>query len=74
MARWLRALGVDCGFISGRRRTSIAGGREIAGFALALHGLGPADSLRVQSAGIGGERRLGWGIFVPAKAIVAAGG
>jgi CRISPR-associated protein Cas6 len=74
VTRGLRALGVDCGFISGRRRTSIAEGREIAGFALALHGLGPADSLRVQSAGIGGERRLGWGIFVPAKAIVAAEG
>ena len=46
--------------------------RKIAGFALALHGLGPADSLRIQRAGIGGERRLGWGMFVPAKAIIAA--
>ncbi len=72
--RRLRAFGVDCRFISGRRRTSSAGRREIAGFALSLHGLGPADSLRVQGAGIGGERRLGWGIFVPAKAIVAADG
>jgi len=74
VARWLRALDVDCRFISGRRRTANAGGREIAGFALALHGLGAEDSLRIQGAGLGGDRRLGWGIFVPAKAIVAAEG
>jgi CRISPR-associated protein Cas6 len=72
VAQWLRALDVDCRFISGRRRTSIADGREIAGYALALHDLGEADSLRIQGAGLGGNRRLGWGIFVPAKAIVAA--
>jgi hypothetical protein len=28
--------------------------------------------VRIQSMGLGGERRLGWGVFVPAKAIVAA--
>jgi CRISPR-associated protein Cas6 len=67
----LSALRVDCEFISGRRRQASAGGREIAGFALALHGLTPADSLRVQCFGIGGERRLGWGVFVPAKSIAA---
>ena len=72
VTRWLRALDVDCRFISGRRRTLAAGGREIVGYALALHGLGAADSLRIQGAGLGGDRRLGWGIFVPAKAIVAA--
>ena len=67
----LDELAVDCEFISGRRRQANAGGREIAGFALALHGLSAADSLRVQSLGIGGERRLGWGVFVPAKSIAA---
>jgi len=72
VTRWLRALDVECRFISGRRRVTSAGGREVAGFALALHGLHPADSLRIQGAGLGGDRRLGWGIFVPAKAIVAA--
>ena len=66
----LQRLGVTCGLISGRRRRADAGGREVAGFALTLHGLGPADSLRIQCEGIGCDRRLGWGIFVPAKAIV----
>jgi CRISPR-associated protein Cas6 len=70
--RALQALGVECALISGRPRQTSAGGREIAGFALALHGLSAADSLRVQSVGIGGDRQLGWGVFVPAKAIIAA--
>ena len=69
VARSLQRMGIDCGFISGRRRQGTAGGREIAGFALTLHGLGTADSLRIQCEGLGGDRRLGWGIFVPAKAI-----
>jgi CRISPR-associated protein Cas6 len=71
MRRILAALAIDCDFISGRAQHASAGGRDIAGFALALHGLAPADSLRVQREGIGGERRLGWGVFVPAKSIAA---
>jgi CRISPR-associated protein Cas6 len=70
--RLLRSLAIDCGLISGRPRQAHAGARAIAGFALALHGVSAADSLRIQCLGIGGDRRLGWGVFVPAKAIVAA--
>ena len=68
----LQRMRIACGLISGRRRRGDAGGREVAGFALTLHGLGSADSLRIQCEGLGGDRRLGWGIFVPAKAIVGA--
>jgi len=70
--RWLADIGVRCEFISGRPRRLAAAGREIVGFGLALHGLAPADSVRVQGAGIGGERRLGCGIFVPHKAIATS--
>jgi CRISPR-associated protein Cas6 len=70
----LQRMGIAGRFISGRRRSEQAGGRAIAGFALTLHGLGPTDSLRIQCEGIGEHRRLGWGIFVPAKAIVVADG
>jgi CRISPR-associated protein Cas6 len=72
IADTLRRMGVAARYISGRPRGGDAGGRKIAGYALALHGLGPADSLRIQREGIGGDRRLGWGVFVPAKAIFAA--
>ncbi len=68
----LRALEIDCEYISGGRRTGRAGGRTISGFALALHDLRPADSLHIQAVGIGSDRPLGWGIFVPAKEIAAA--
>ena len=44
-----------------------------AGFALSVHELDADDSIRLQAQGVGGDRRLGWGIFVPAKAITTAG-
>ena len=72
VVRWLAELGVRCEFISGRARSVGAEGREVVGYSLALHGLDPADSLRVQAEGLGGERRLGFGIFVPHKAIATS--
>jgi CRISPR-associated protein Cas6 len=72
VVRWLAALGVRCEFITGRARSVRDEGRDVVGYSLALHGLAPADSLRVQADGIGGERRLGFGIFVPHKAIATS--
>lgn len=72
VVRRLAELGVRCELISGRARSVRGEGREVVGYALALHGLAPADSLRVQAEGIGGERRLGFGIFVPHKAIATS--
>lgn len=69
--RRLAATGVVCECISGRRRTFLAGTREIVVFGLALHNVKPGDSLRVQCEGMGGERVLGCGIFVPHKSIAA---
>jgi CRISPR-associated protein Cas6 len=71
VAQWLTALGLANEFITGRRRTVAAAGREIAGFSVVLPGLGHADSLRVQFEGMGGDRALGCGIFVPYKSIAA---
>ncbi len=71
VARWLAARAVVCEFITGRRRTHRAGAREITGFSVVLHGVKPADSLSLQFEGIGDERGLGWGLFVPYKSILA---
>jgi CRISPR-associated protein Cas6 len=71
LAAALEALEVDCEFITGRRRTQRVGTEEVVGFSVALVGLRPEASLAVQCEGIGGERRLGWGIFVPHKSIAA---
>ena len=67
----LEDLAVACDLISGRPRHGVAGARAIAGFALTLHGVSAADSVRIQGLGIGGDRRLGWGLFVPAKSMAA---
>ncbi len=72
VAAGLAALDVTSPFISGRERRDDAGARTIRGFALSVHELSPAASLRLQAAGIGADRALGWGIFVPAKAITMA--
>jgi CRISPR-associated protein Cas6 len=48
------------------RRTLSIHGREVVGFALRVTALAPAASLRLQGLGLGGRRRFGCGIFVPA--------
>jgi CRISPR-associated protein Cas6 len=48
------------------RRTLRIREREIVGFAVRVDDLGPEGSLRLQAVGIGGRRRFGCGIFVPA--------
>ena len=68
---WLANRGIRCGIITGRRRSLQAGGREIRGWSVVLHNVGDTDSLRVQREGMGGERALGWGVFVPHKSIAA---
>lgn len=65
----LDALGVAARTICGRRCTRPAGARELVGYPLALHELKGDASLRIQAAGLGMERRLGCGLFVPHKTI-----
>lgn len=54
------------------RRQAVDDGR-LAGFSLMLDGLSPEASLRVLETGLGIERRLGCGLFVPHKSAVAVG-
>ncbi|MDD5175596.1 MAG: type I-MYXAN CRISPR-associated protein Cas6/Cmx6 [Sterolibacterium sp.] len=74
--RLLDLIGVDCQLVCGKARTQP--GDEIAGmegtlrgFSLMLHGLTREDSLRIQRTGLGAGRKLGCGIFVPHKSVVA---
>ena len=69
--RWLAAREIRCGIITGGRRAQRAGEREIRGWSVVLHDVRDADSLFVQREGMGTERALGWGIFVPHKSIAA---
>lgn len=65
----LAAMGVEAKLICGRHQTLTYGECTINGYSLVLHDLKPEDSLRVQFAGLGRERRFGCGIFVPYKVI-----
>jgi CRISPR-associated protein Cas6 len=59
--------------VCGRRHSLRAGEREIVGFSLMLHDLSPEHSLLLQRIGLGGERKLGCGIFVPHRLAAAVG-
>ncbi len=71
VAQWMAALRIEAHVIAGRPRQGRAGARWITGYAVTVHGLRSEDSLRIQYEGLGGERNVGWGLFVPAKAIAA---
>lgn len=67
----LAALDVSCRCICGRRQAAEAG--TPSGFGLMLDGLSPAASLRILESGLGTERRIGCGLFVPHKSAAAVG-
>ena len=65
----LDSMNVKAGLICGKRHVLTNGEREIKGYSLVLHGLTQEGSVRVQYVGLGKERQLGCGIFVPYKSI-----
>ena len=69
----LRELGTPCKLVCGKRHAFAAGARQVAGFSLMLHDLSQAHSLVLQQAGLGEDRLLGCGIFVPHRSAAAVG-
>jgi len=65
----LATLGIKSKLICGRRQIINGSDRSIIGYSLVLHDLTPEDSLRIQYLGLGEERKLGCGVFVPYKNI-----
>jgi len=49
------------------RRTLRIRDKEIVGYAIEVIGLDAADSITLQERGLGGRRRFGCGVFVPAR-------
>lgn len=72
-AAQLKAAGLPESMIAGKAHTARTPEGEVRGFSLLLHGLTPAQSLAVQESGIGQGRKIGCGIFVPHKSVVAVG-
>ncbi len=73
VAAELRETGLPERMIAGKAHAMATCDAEVCGFSLLLHGLSPAQSLDVQARGIGQGRKLGCGIFVPYKSIIAVG-
>lgn len=69
----LDRMGISSRFICGRPQTIFDGTAETMGYSLLLHGLPLANALRVQQEGLGMNRELGCGIFIPHKSITAVG-
>jgi CRISPR-associated protein Cas6 len=65
----LAGLEIACRMILGRRSHVHAGAREVVGYPVALHDCGAEHSMRLQQIGIGAQRGLGCGIFIPHKRI-----
>jgi CRISPR-associated protein Cas6 len=72
-AAQLKAAGLPESMIAGKAHTARTPEGEMRGFSLLLHGLTPKQSLTVQESGLGEGRKLGCGIFVPHKSVVAVG-
>lgn len=69
VAAMLVAIGMPLRFICGTMRTLHTGGTTVAGAEVVMHELRPEQSLAMQQHGLGGERHLGCGLFLPHKTI-----
>ena len=65
----LAELGITGNLLCGMKNSLAADHRTIEGYSLVIHDLKPEDSLRLQYAGLGADRRYGCGIFIPYKVI-----
>jgi len=81
VANELHALGIRGDFITGKRscargpavETTGEATDELTGFSVMLTGLRPEESVRLQVAGLGSHRKLGFGVFVPHRSTAAVG-
>lgn len=64
--RKLNTMGITADLQLGERRTLRVKDKQVVGFEMLATGLDAESSVRLQEIGIGGRRRMGCGIFVPA--------
>lgn len=60
---------IRCGFICGKQQTLKSASGPLFGYSLMLHDVPPHKSLQLQDEGMGRNRLLGCGIFIPHKSI-----
>lgn len=69
VATSLHELGIGGKLLCGMRNVMQTSNRDIKGYSLVIHDLKPEDSLKLQYTGLGANRGLGCGIFIPYKVI-----
>jgi CRISPR-associated protein Cas6 len=69
--RLLDELDIETRFICGKKQILTTADGVISGHSLMLHGLPVEHAIQVQQLGLGGNRKLGCGIFIPHKSINA---
>lgn len=69
--RMMDELKITCRFICGRRQTITTAEGTAYGYSLMLHDLPVDQSILVQQRGMGGNRKIGCGIFIPHKSTSA---
>jgi len=69
--RMLDDLNIETRFLCGLRQTVTDASGVVSGYSLMLHGLPIEHAIRVQQIGLGSNRKIGCGIFVPHKSIAA---
>jgi CRISPR-associated protein Cas6 len=67
IARQLSGLGIAASAIRGRRRVFRIKDNTVVGYGVRVSGLNAAESLLLQEHGLGGRRKMGCGVFVPAR-------
>lgn len=65
--RQLETMGVTAALQLGERRTFRIKDKQVVGFELLATELDAENSIKLQEVGIGGRRRMGCGVFVPAR-------
>lgn len=61
--------GLRCGFVCGKQQTLASASGQLTGHSLMLHDVPAHKSLELQDEGLGRNRLLGCGIFIPHKSI-----
>ncbi len=67
LSRQANAAGIDGTWTVGRRLIMTIQAKKVVGFEVLVEGLSADASLALQACGIGGRRKMGAGIFVPAR-------
>lgn len=67
--RMLDDMHIDARFICGMRQSIQTPEGKISGYSLLLHGLPVQHAIRVQQTGLGTNRKIGCGIFIPHKSL-----